>query len=100
MTTINDRLERLENAFASQMELNKEIVETLKPISHSLENQSTILNGVVEVLHEVVKVQKDHSAILNGVVTAQQLHSKLLGDTLDKLGEHSADLTIIKEYLG
>ena len=79
MTTINDRITRLEDAFISQQELNREIVGLLKSIADTQRQHTTILQEHTGLL-------KEHTMLLQGVVSTLQ--------------EHSIDLKFIKEHLG
>ena len=79
MTTTNDRITRLEDAFVNQQELNREMVGLLR--EHG------------ELLRTIAKTQEEHSAILTE-------HTGLLKSIVSTLQGHSADLTLIREHLG
>ena len=72
MTTVNDRITRLEDAFVSQQELNGEMVGLLKAIAETQRQHTTIL--------------QEHTVLLKSVVSTLQ--------------EHSIDLKFTKEHLG
>ena len=72
MTTINDRITRLEDAFVNQQELNREMVGILR----------------------------EHGELLRTIASTQREHTTLLQSIVSTLQEHSIDLKFIKEHLG
>ena len=82
MTTIPDRVSKLEDAFLSQAAI--------------LQEHTSILKGVAEVLSRVVETQQEHTSVLSRVVETQQEHTTLLKAIVSTLLEHSTDLAVIK----
>ena len=93
MATINDRIDRLEDAFISMVETQKEQTAILK-------QHTTLLQGVLETQKEHGAILQEHTAILQGVLETQKEHTTLLRSVVSTLQGHSADLTLIKEHLG
>ena len=79
MTTINDRLESLENSYNGFAVILRSVVETQR-------EHTTILKPVAELLDNVVSNQNEHSEMLRSITANQN--------------EHSVELTVIKNFLG
>ena len=86
MATINDRIDRLEDAFIRMTEAQ--------------EQQTAILQGVLEAQRQHTDILLEHTTILRGVVETQREHTMLLQSIVSTLQGHSVDLTLIKEHLG
>ena len=78
MTTINDRLESLENSYNDFAVILRSVVETQR-------EHTTILKTVAELLDNVVSNQNALRDVRS--ITANQ-------------NEHSVELTVIKNFLG
>ena len=86
MTTINDRITNLEDAFARVIPLLKAIIETQNGHTRKLDGHTETqnrhtgkLDGHTEKLDAIIATQAEHTALLN---------------------QHSIELELIKGYLG
>ena len=78
MTSLDDRVTRLENAFVELVPLVRDLTEGQ---NRMLETQ----NRMLETQNRMLEVLQEHSVLLRSIVSTLQ--------------EHSADITIIKGYL-
>ncbi len=93
MTTINDRLTRLEQGFEDFGVILREMVNTQR--EHTAQIQ-----GVVDTQQEHRAAIRENTALLRGVVDTQQEHTALLRAIVATQQEQSVDIKLIKEYLG
>ena len=92
MTSLDDRVTRLENAFVELVPLVSDLTEGQNRLevtqSRMLETQNRMLetqNRMLETQNRMLEVLQEHSDLLRSIVSTLQ--------------QHSADLTIIKGYL-
>ena len=79
MTTINDRITKLEDAFARVIPLLEAIIETQNGHTGKLDDHTGKLDGHTGKLDAIIATQAEHTALLN---------------------QHSIELELIKGYLG
>ena len=85
MTSLDDRVTRLENAFLEMVTLVRDLTEGQNRLEETQ-------NRMLETLIQVIQTQ-------NRILETLQEHSDLLRSIVGTLQEHSADITIIKSYL-
>ena len=85
MTSLDDRVTRLENAFVDLVSLVRDLTEGQNRLEETQNRMLGTLAQVVQTQNRMLETLQEHSDILRGVVHTLQ--------------EHSADLTIIKSYL-
>ena len=92
MTSLDDRVTRLENAFVDLVPLVRELVE-------GQTRNTAVLNQLVESHNQLAE---SHNRLVTTVTQLAETQNRML-ETLAahtaKLNEHSTDLTIIKGYL-
>ena len=93
MTTINDRLEKLEDAFV-------ELTPALKELERLREAFAEITPDLRELAVDAKQSVKDIIGMLVEVARIQREHTELLQTVVSALNTQSTDLTIVKEYLG
>ena len=86
MTTINDRITKLEDAFARVIPLLEAIIETQNGHTGKLDGHTGKLDGHTGKLDE-------HTGKLDAIIATQAEHTALLN-------QHSIELELIKGYLG
>jgi hypothetical protein len=79
MTTINDRITKLEDAFARVIPLLEAIIETQNGHTGKLDGHTGKLDEHTGKLDAIIATQAEHTALLN---------------------QHSIELELIKGYLG
>ena len=79
MTTIDDRITKLEDAFARVIPLLEAIIETQNGHTGKLDGHTGKLDGHTGKLDAIIATQAEHTALLN---------------------QHSIELELIKGYLG
>ena len=79
MTTIDDRITKLEDAFARVIPLLEAIIETQNGHTGKLDDHTGKLDGHTGKLDAIIATQAEHTALLN---------------------QHSIELELIKGYLG
>ena len=93
MTTINDRLEKLEEAYVKVPPLLYQIIGLL-------ETHSKILGAHTDTLNSHTDTLDAHTDTLNSHTDTLDAHTAKLDAIIGTLNEHSVDLKLIKEYLG
>ena len=78
MTSLDDRVARLENAFV-------ELVPLVRDLTEGQNRLEVTLNRMLETQNRMLEVLQEHSDLLRSIVSTLQ--------------QHSADITIIKGYL-
>ena len=78
MTSLDDRVTRLENAFV-------ELVPLVRDLTEGQNRLEQIQNRMLETQNRMLETLQDHSSLLRSIVGTLQ--------------GHSADITIIKNYL-
>ena len=79
MTTIDDRITKLEDAFGRVIPLLEAIIETQNGHTGKLDRHTGKLDGHTGKLDAIIATQAEHTALLN---------------------QHSIELELIKGYLG
>ena len=85
MTSLDDRVTRLENAFLEMVTLVRDLTEGQNRLEETQ-------NRMLETLIQVIQAQNRMLETQNRILETQN-------GMLETLQEHSADITIIKSYL-
>ena len=93
MTTINDRITKLEDAFARVIPLLEAIIETQNGHTGKLDGHTGKLDGHTGKLDGHTGKLDGHTGKLDAIIATQAEHTALLN-------QHSIELELIKGYLG
>ena len=93
MTTINERISSLEESRAA-------MIEGINTLIKGQEEQTKLLGNISGSLNEHTGILNEHTGILNEHSKVLGDHTKLLNSIVTTLQNQSADLTLIKTYLG
>ena len=85
MTTLGDRMDNLENAVIRIVPMLERIVETQ--------------GGMLESLERVVETQGKMMETQEKMMETQERMMGMLETIIEKLNEHSSELTLIKNYI-
>ena len=99
MTTLGDRMDNVENAVALMVPMLQRMLDRQESFETSLGMVVETQREMLTVQREMLTTQREMRDTQREILETQGRMLEMLAAIIEKLNEHSSDMTLIKNYI-